>query len=70
MQMLSIFLEIQGNCQVTAKRMTEQRQIQNGECYAFLLLLVNSWTQEGVSDFQQKQFEHLFHIDMAFNLKY
>jgi hypothetical protein len=27
-------------------------------CHAFLLLLVHSWSQ-GVSAFQQKQFEHL-----------
>jgi hypothetical protein len=40
----------------------EQRQTQNGGWDAKLLLfLVNSCVQEGVSVFQQKQFEHFLH---------
>jgi hypothetical protein len=44
--------------QLRAKTDTKWRQ----GFHAFLLLLVNSWAQEGVSAFLQKQFEHLLHL--------
>jgi hypothetical protein len=44
----------------------EQRQIQNGSREAKLLLfLVNLCAQEGVSAFQQKQFEHFLQPESA-----
>jgi hypothetical protein len=35
------------------------------ECQVFLLLLVNSWAQVGVSAFQQKQFKYCLHYQFT-----
>jgi hypothetical protein len=58
MKMLSFYLSwnprwLQGDCRENGK--TEDR------CHAFLLLLVNSWAQERIRCFQQKQFKLLLH---------
>jgi hypothetical protein len=55
--MLSVFPRIQVDCKENG---LEQRQIQNGEqMLGFPLASITLWAQEEVSDFQQKQFEHL-----------
>jgi hypothetical protein len=71
MKMLSsVFSGIQGDCKGTAKQMTQSKDRYKMEArgYAFLLFLVNSWVQEGVSAFQQKQFERLLclHVSSPF----
>jgi hypothetical protein len=46
----------QGDCKATAKKLaySKDRYKMEDRCHAFLLLLVNSWAQDGVSAFQQK----------------
>jgi hypothetical protein len=62
--MLSVFLGIQGDCKENG---LEQRLLQNeGKDAKFLLFLVNSWAQEEVSAFQQKQFEYLLQFPLMF----
>jgi hypothetical protein len=45
---------LQGDCREWLRAKTDIKWM---TCHAFLLLLVNSWAQEGVSAFQLKQFE-------------
>jgi hypothetical protein len=49
---------------VAAKRKAQSKDRYKMEerCHAFLLLLVNSWTQEGVRAFQVESFEHFTQI--------
>jgi hypothetical protein len=57
---------LQGDCREWFRTKIDTKM--EDRCHAFLLLLVNLWAQEGVSAFQQKQFEQLLYRDTNISL--